>query len=186
MKIYFASSNISKFEEMQVLLPFKLHHLKLDTNEVQGTSEDIINHKIHRAKREEIVAGSALLVDDNCLALEGLHGFPGVYIKDFLNIGFDNIEDIVQKVGRNATACCYLGLYCNDKVKIFTGSVNGKIVPRRAGRCFGFDSIFLPDGKDKTFSEMGEEEKNKISHRGMASKAMVDYLRSGNLLCVFE
>ncbi|ELQ74486.1 Inosine triphosphate pyrophosphatase [Trachipleistophora hominis] len=185
MKIYFVTSSLSKFEEMRTLLPINIYHLKLKIDEVQGTSEDIINYKINFAKRKGGLDEVALLVDDTCLALDGLHGFPGVYVKDFLKIGTDNIEDIVQKVGRNATASCHLALYCNNKVKTFSGHVKGQIVPHRGGRQFGFDSIFQVDG-NKTFSEMTMDEKNQVSHRGMACKAMVEYLKTGNLLCVFD
>lgn len=185
MKIYFATSNRHKYEEICAFLPFKLHQLDIEITEIQGKYTEIITSKLHRAAREHDLNGDAMLVDDTSLSLHGLYGFPGMYTKDFLKIGYKNIENIVQKVGRDAVVSCYLGLLQNNEIKIFHGAVEGKIVPERPGRAFGFDSIFLFNDT-KTFSEMTLEEKNSISHRGRACMALTEYLRTMNLIDKFE
>ena len=75
--------------------------------------------------------------------------------------------------------CTYEVKDSNGKVTTFDGIVNGSITKeKRGGEGFGYDPIFMPNGYDKTFAELGEDVKNSISHRARAIKKLVDFLQS--------
>lgn len=83
---------------------------------------------------------------------------------------FRTVIALIQKVG---------GLDCVQRVKLFSGIVNGEITRERSGaEGFGYDPIFRPDGYDKTFAELGNDIKNKISHRAKATTKLCAFLQS--------
>ena len=94
----------------------------------------------------------------------------------------NNIERVLHEMkeikNRNANFKTAISLIINDKYYLFKGIVNGKILRQRQGHFgFGYDSIFQPNGHEKSFAEMTLEEKNKISHRAIAIKELVSLLK---------
>jgi non-canonical purine NTP pyrophosphatase (RdgB/HAM1 family) len=93
-------------------------------------------------------------------------------------VGNDGLVKIADSFGNNkAAAKCIIGLSKDDGiVEFFEGSIEGKIVPPRGENGFGWDPIFQPDGWEKTFAEMTQEEKNQISMRKIAFQKLKEYL----------
>lgn len=122
--------------------------------------------------------------DDTGLEIEALNGRPGVYSARYAGEGC-NFEDNINKVlaemqnkeNRRARFRCVIALILDGKEVFFEGIVKGIIIPSKRGLAgFGYDPIFQPEGYTTTFAEMTLEEKNKISHRGIAVKKLVDFL----------
>ena len=87
-----------------------------------------------------------------------------------------NLEGAANRRARFRTV---IALILNDEWHLFEGIVEGRIVEAERGtEGFGYDPLFVPEGSDKTFAEMGPEEKNAVSHRGRAVRRLADYLHS--------
>jgi len=122
--------------------------------------------------------------DDTGLEVEILKGAPGVYSARYA--GEDcNSENNIQKLlleldgetNRNACFKTVVALILDGNEYLFNGRINGKILAEKHGSDgFGYDSIFLPDGYDQSFAQMGMDFKNKISHRALAMNSLSNYL----------
>lgn len=183
MSLYFITSNKNKLEEARACIDIQIHSLDLDILEIQGTKQEIAYDKLKKACKLNI--NKYVMIDDTSIEIKALNGFPGPYGKDFLKIGFDCIENLVSKIGRQTVASCIIGfgiLKDNGEFlyELFTGEVNGKIVLGKGGS--GFNNIFLPDGCDKVYGEMSIHEKSLISHRGIAIRKMKEYIKKNKIL----
>jgi non-canonical purine NTP pyrophosphatase (RdgB/HAM1 family) len=120
----------------------------------------------------------ALFCEDVSMQIEGFNGFPGPLVKFWNNSG--TAEERVKRVqlsGNNkAKIICTIGYFDGDEVHYFEGEVEGNIVMPRAKSDFGFDPIFEVRGIGKTFAEMSSDEKNQVSHRGLALKKLNNHL----------
>ena len=129
--------------------------------------------------------------DDTGLEIEALNGEPGVnsarYSGEHGNDAENrkkvlNLLNTVPEEKRKArfrTVICYV---VEGKVEYIEGICSGRIIEEERGtNGFGYDSIFVPDGFEKTFAEMTAEEKNKLSHRGKAVRNLVEFLRNVEL-----
>ena len=84
-----------------------------------------------------------------------------------------------NQANRKARFRTVIALILNGERHIFEGVITGTIAEDRLGFFgFGYDSVFVPDGYNKTFAQMSEDEKNRISHRGQAVAKLVDFLRN--------
>lgn len=141
-----------------------------------------------RAKAIAVVAatGIASLADDSGLEVDALEGRPGVHSARYGGPGLDDrgrLERLLRELeGRaepwTARFVC-LAACCLPDGRTFTarGTCEGRIVPvPRGDGGFGYDPIFVPEGLDRTCAELGREEKDRISHRGHAFRALVDAL----------
>ena len=121
------------------------------------------------------------MIDDSGLFVEALHGFPGVYSAHaFESLGCRGILRLMEEeVKRVAEFRCCAGYVDEESSKIVvTGKVRGTIIREERGTGgFGFDPIFVPDGHERTFAEMGLEEKNSVSHRGRAFTQLAEALK---------
>jgi XTP/dITP diphosphohydrolase len=124
--------------------------------------------------------------DDTGLEVEALDGAPGVYSARYAGEGCsfaDNVNKLLKAMdgqtnrkARFRTVICFIE---NGEKHYFEGIVNGTIVEKGSGNMgFGYDPIFVPDGYNISFAEMPLDEKNKISHRGLATQKLVEYLKS--------
>lgn len=115
------------------------------------------------------------------MELDCLNGFPGPFIKFFLE-KFPLMEIYKlcqQRDSFGATVICSYavsGGKFGAKVMTFEGRVKGRIVEPQGDSKFGFDPVFLADGADKTFGRMTKEEKNKLSHRGNAFRKFASFM----------
>ena len=119
-----------------------------------------------------------VMVDDSGLFIEALNGFPGPYSAYvFDNLGNRKILKLMEdETNRRAVFRCVIG-YCRpgEKALIFTGEVEGEIAKEIRGSAgFGYDPIFEMNGM--TFGEMGEDEKNRLSHRYRALVRFAEWL----------
>jgi len=177
--IKFVTGNRNKLNEIRLFFGenFEVNSVDIELPELQGDPEDIARKKAIQAAN---MVDGPVVVDDTCLCFNALKGLPGPYIKYFLEklkpeglykllAGFDD---------KTAYSLCTFA-YCQgpgQEVHIFQGRTSGKIVEPRGSRDFSWDPCFLPDGFDKTFAEMTPEQKNKISHRGIALGKLKEFL----------
>ena len=173
--IFFVSSNKNKYEEAKhITLKFglKLTFLKSRLQEIQSDNlEDIAKHKAMQAFS---ICSKPVIVEDDGLFIKSLNGFPGPYSSFvFDTIGNKGILRLVSKP-RDASFRSIIA-YCerNDDVHLFSADVKGTISKKEQGVKWGFDPIFIPSGKNKSYSELAE--KNQISHRYLALKKFANW-----------
>ncbi len=179
-KLFIVTGNQMKFKELSHTLEdfFDCEQKIFNEPEIQGTPEEIINHKAKRAY--EIFKGK-VLVDDVSLHFEELNGFPGPYIKDFLRC-FTPYEIGVKFINTRVKAICWLAICSGEEVLITEGKVEGIVVkPKDKDHVDRhFDWFFQADGTDKPMIDFSTEEKNKFSHRGNAIKSLLEILKKEN------
>ena len=191
-KLIIASNNQGKINEIKKVLndmPINVFSLKdigldIDVEEDGITFEENAKKKSEEIYKELIKRGESnfiVMSDDSGLEVEYLNGEPGVYSARYAgehgNDKKNNEKLLLNLKGvsydnRNARFVCELALI-NDKniYKSVTGTVNGYILEEERGRDgFGYDPLFLYEPFNKTFAELTIEEKNDISHRGIALK----------------
>ncbi len=190
MKIVLASSNIHKVQEINEIvrdfapdlsLEFILPPEGFNPIEDGETFEENSYIKAHSAWE---LGKTWTLADDSGLCIDALGGKPGIYSARYAETPKLRIERVLNELdgikNRKAHFSCAMTLL-NPKGETefkFQGICSGEIIKEARGvNGFGYDPIFLPEGYDKTIAELSEEEKNKISHRGNALRAVLDYLR---------
>ncbi|HNR78642.1 MAG TPA: RdgB/HAM1 family non-canonical purine NTP pyrophosphatase [Mesotoga infera] len=192
MRLYLVSGNHHKFKEIEQLLP-EGFDLDLITSIVPGKSvaEDAGTFYGNALKKIEAYRNSGvyLLSDDSGLVIDSLGGFPGVNSARFMEGASyrDKMQEILARMKgekkRTARFICAALFYdCSSGSLLGAeGSVEGRIAPGISGtEGFGYDPIFIPDGYDKTFGELGCEVKNRLSHRAIAFKKLF------SLVCLYN
>jgi len=159
----YSTTNKHKFREAEKVFE-DIRMRGVDTEEIQGSPQRIIRDKCLKAYK---VVEEPVVVDDVSFFIDDLGGFPGPYIKYFLQgLNAEEIGSVFE--GSSAVASCLLGYTDNgETVTVCKGSVEGSIVQFTEGE-FGFDPVFLPTGSKKTWGEMSTEEKSEKSHRAKA------------------
>jgi XTP/dITP diphosphohydrolase len=123
--------------------------------------------------------------------VDALDGAPGVYSARYAGEPADDkannrklLEELkdVPDEKRTARFVCCIALANGDDIKTFTGHVEGKIGWENRGESgFGYDPVFYPEGHDRTFAEMSDDEKNSMSHRGRALGKLQEYIKEKGL-----
>jgi XTP/dITP diphosphohydrolase len=188
MEIIFASNNINKIREINNILgsSFTLLSLK-DININEDIPEDELTlegNAMYKARYIFKATGRNVFADDTGLEVEALNGRPGVHSARFAGENKDsdaNIEKLLSllrnKVNRNAQFRTVIALILDQKEYLFEGIIKGRIISERRGcEGFGYDPVFIPQGKTLTFAEMGLDEKNMISHRARAFEKLKLFL----------
>ena len=129
--------------------------------------------------------GLDCFADDTGLEVEALNGAPGVFSARYAGDGHDseaNMQKLLQelegKENRKAQFRTAICLIINGEEYLFEGIVKGEIIgEKRGGAGFGYDPIFVPEGYDLTFAELGNDIKNTISHRARAVKKLCQFLK---------
>lgn len=130
--------------------------------------------------------GINCFADDTGLEVVALNGAPGVLSARYagepksdprnVSLLLSNLENETNREARFRTV---ITLIINGEEHQFEGKVSGVIIAdKRGNNGFGYDPVFKPDGHQNTFAEMTSEEKNRISHRGIAVRKLVDYLKA--------
>eukprot|EP00331_Platyophrya_macrostoma_P032742 CAMPEP_0176436200 /NCGR_PEP_ID=MMETSP0127-20121128/17814_1 /TAXON_ID=938130 /ORGANISM="Platyophrya macrostoma, Strain WH" /LENGTH=197 /DNA_ID=CAMNT_0017819449 /DNA_START=39 /DNA_END=632 /DNA_ORIENTATION=- len=177
-KLVFITGNAKKLEEFKSIIGdrFDVTAQKIDLPELQGTPEEVAREKVKYAFD---LAKTAVIVEDTSLCFNAYKGLPGVYIKWFLeSLGNDGLYKMLAGFDdKSAYAQCIFSYMAEGMTepKLFVGRTPGKIVEPRGPKNFGWDPNFQPDGFEQTYAEMDSETKNKISHRYLAVKNMIDY-----------
>lgn len=191
MKIVFATNNKHKLEEIKDILGKDFEIVSLA--EI-GCHEDIPETGLTleenaRQKSTYIVEhyNHNCFADDTGLEVDALNGEPGVHSARYAE-GTDhdseaNMRKLLSKMSnvkeRTARFRTVISLIINGVEHQFEGRVEGRIATEKHGtEGFGYDPIFIPEGYDKSFAELGEEVKNQISHRARAVKKLAEYLSS--------
>jgi XTP/dITP diphosphohydrolase len=188
MTLVFASNNEHKIKEINSLLgsSFKLlslHDINI-TEDIPEEEPSIEGNALSKARYVFKATGMDVFADDTGLEIDALNGLPGVHSARFAGENKDssaNIEKVLSMLGnsqnRSARFRTVIALIIDKKEYLFEGVVTGTIIrERRGGEGFGYDPIFMPDGKNQTFAEMGLTEKNTVSHRARAFEKLKTFL----------
>ena len=190
MRLIFATNNQNKIAEIKSavaagldIVTLKDAGIDIDIPEPHDTLEENAREKssvIHK------LAGENCFSEDSGLEVAGLNGAPGVRSARYAGDEADNkkniallLQNMTGQRERTAQFRTVISLILDEKEYQFTGICKGKIITSELGAGgFGYDSIFIPDGDDRTFAEMTMEEKNIYSHRKKAVMQLVDFLNN--------
>jgi len=181
MKIRFVTNNEQKLKEVQSLLTqAKVVATKLKIEEIQTDDvEKLVRDKLLKAFKK---VSRPVFVEHTGLYVSSLNNFPGGLTQIFWDkLEADRFSELLGKHNdTSAVAKTTIGYCDGKKIFFFHGEVIGKISPEPKGdRTFQWDCIFIPDGEDKTFAELGEK-KNDISMRRIAFDAFNKHLKEKN------
>lgn len=188
-RLVFATNNGHKLEEIRAILGNTVEILSLkDIGCHEDIPETAATLEGNAAQKAEFIYkryGLDCFADDTGLEVEALGGAPGVYSARYAGgEGHDSeanmrklLAELAGKDDRKAQFRTVICLIEAGEKHLFEGVVKGKIIEeKRGGSGFGYDPVFVPEGYAETFAEMGNEEKNKISHRARAVQALCAYL----------
>ncbi|UVP13474.1 non-canonical purine NTP diphosphatase [Bacteroides ovatus] len=190
-KLVFATNNAHKLEEVAAILGDQVELLSLND----------ISYQTDIPETAETLEGNALLkssyiyknyhldcfADDTGLEVEALNGAPGVYSARYAGgEGHDAqanmlklLHELDGKENRKAQFRTAISLILDGKEYLFEGVIKGEIIKEKRGDSgFGYDPVFMPEGYDRTFAELGNDIKNQISHRALAVQKLCEFLQS--------
>ena len=176
--VFFASSNVHKYEEAEKIL--SEFGIKLDfyqTNLVEIQDDSLSKIALQKALDAYRKCKEPVIVEDDGLFIDSLSGFPGQFSSYvFKTIGNNGILKLVED-NRGAKFRAVIA-YCdsNKKPKLFEYSISGKISKNLQGKGWGYDPIFIPEKQNKTYAELAE--KNKISHRYESLKKFANWFKN--------
>ena len=188
MKLVFATNNLNKLKEVQEMLWGTIEILSLEdincTDEVAETASTLQGNARLKADYITNKFGYNCFADDTGLEVESLEGRPGIYTARFAGepVNSENnmqklLTELKTKENRNAQFRTAICLNLNKKQFLFEGVCKGEILKEKQGiEGFGYDPIFKPNGFTKSFANMDSEDKNRISHRGIAIQKLIDFL----------
>ncbi len=189
MKIVFATHNPNKLKEVQQLLPSSITLVSLSdigcTEPIEETASTIEGNALLKANYVADTYQLSCFADDTGLEVDALDGAPGVYSARYAGpeaTAQSNITKLMHALdGQTHRAAQFktsIALRLNDKTYSFEGICKGSIGHQLKGTGgFGYDPVFTPEGYDETFAEMSAEQKNNISHRGIAIQKLVNFLQ---------
>lgn len=190
-KLVFATNNAHKLEEIRAILGDKVEILSLnDINchaDIPETADTLEGNAELKAAYIYTNYGLDCFADDTGLEVEALNGAPGIYSARYAGgEGHDSeanmkklLTEMAGKTNRNAQFRTAICLIEKGNKHLFEGIVKGRIIEAKRGNSgFGYDPVFIPEGYNETFAEMGNAEKNKISHRARAVAALCEYLQN--------
>ena len=183
-------NNDKKLEMMYALRNLKVKILSLDNfpeiGHIEESGSTLLENSLIKSREVHRLTGLPVIADDTGLEVEYLDGAPGVYSARYagINVSYqDNVRKLlsdlmgVEQKFRNAKFRTYIS-YCSLDGELWVdGSIEGEITEKPIGeKGFGYDSVFLVKETGLTFGQMDKEDKDKISHRGLALKKMVSIL----------
>jgi XTP/dITP diphosphohydrolase len=189
MKLVFATNNKNKIKEIKHLLDNSLEILSLEDigcfEDIPETADTIKGNAIQKAEYVYTNYGYNCFADDTGLEIEALNGEPGIYSARYAGEqknAEDNMNKVLEKLqgitNRKAQFKTVIALIIDGKQTCFEGIAKGEMTTEKSGsEGFGYDPIFKPKGFDITFSEMDLIQKNKISHRALAMKQLISFLK---------
>lgn len=192
--IHLATGNAHKVSEFQRLadasgLPVKIVAAGRMPAVVEDTGTFTGNaRKKAQALQALLPPGAWVLADDSGVCVDALNGAPGVESAYFAGpahdatANLDKLTDVMRDVPDGSRAarfvCVLLLLGPEGAEQVFEGRCEGVLAREPVGaKGFGYDPLFIPDGFDRTYAQLSDEEKNRISHRGLAWSALADWLR---------
>ena len=188
MKLVIASNNGHKLQEIRDIIGKKYELLSLSEigcfDDIPETGSTLEINALQKSSYIYSRYHLSCFADDTGLEVDALNGEPGVYSARYAGQGCsfdDNIDKLLDEMeGKTNRKACFKTVIClieNNKEFYFEGKCEGSILTERYGKGgFGYDPIFIPKGYGESFAEMSLEEKNKISHRGLAVNKLVKYI----------
>ena len=159
-----------------------------DLPEIEETGSTFAENSLIKARAVSTHTGLIAIADDSGLCVDALNGQPGIYSARWAGQGAtdeSNVDLVLEQIReveparRTAHFACAAALVLpSGEEYVVQGQVNGVLLTQRRGvGGFGYDPIFLPDGFDITTAEMTSEQKDAISHRGQAMRALVPVIQ---------
>lgn len=188
LDLIFATHNQNKVNEIKNYIPKNINLISLNDigykDEIKETGKSFHENALIKARHINNKFNMNCFSDDSGLEVDCLNGEPGVFSARYAGKPYDsekNIDFLLNKMKnskfRNANFKTCIVLIHGNNIKLFEGKVEGEILNKRKGiKGFGYDSIFIPKGFKNSFGELSMNQKNKISHRGIATKKLVNYL----------
>ncbi|MBR4590416.1 MAG: non-canonical purine NTP diphosphatase [Bacteroidaceae bacterium] len=191
--LVFATNNAHKLEEVRDIIGDRFEIKSLDDigchDDIPETADTLQGNALQKARYIKDKFGYDCFADDTGLICSALNGEPGVRSARYAN---DNnhehdseanmkllLKNLSDKNDRSAYFMTVIALIYQGQTYTFNGVVNGVISHEKHGDGgFGYDPIFVPEGYDKTFAELGNEIKNTISHRARAVAKLDEFLKS--------
>ena len=180
MAIKFITGNKTKLKEFQIgLAPYEIELQDIDLDEIQSLDpHEIIRHKLQEAFSHH---DGEFIVEDSSMYMDALGGkLPGPLIKWFFDdsFGIERLAELAMKLDNSKARAKTIIGYAKgpDDIRFFEGDVEGSIVPPRGSYHFGYDPIFVPDGQDRTLSEIKASGDFTQSPRGKAISQFKEYL----------
>lgn len=190
-QIVFATNNKHKLQEIREIVGDKLTISSLldigCTEDIPENEPTLEGNALAKARYVKEHYGYDCFADDTGLEVEALNGQPGVHSARYApGEGHDSqanmkllLENMKDKQNRSARFRTVIALIVDGKEQLVEGIVNGYITEQPSGsEGFGYDPVFVPEGFEKTFAMMTSEEKNNISHRGRATRKLLDILKN--------
>ena len=188
-KLVVATNNAHKLEEISAILGDEMELLSLKDigceADIPETADTLEGNA--RQKARYIYENYQLdcFADDTGLEVEALDGAPGVFSARYAGNGHDSeanmqklLRELEGKQNRKAQFRTVICLMMGGEEYLFEGIVKGEIIEEKRGSAgFGYDPIFVPEGFDKTFAELGNEVKNTVSHRALAVEKLCRFLK---------
>jgi len=195
MKFCFASHNKNKIRELNQMLSGLHEIVGLNeigvTEEIPETGETFSENSLIKAKYVFEKFHLPVFADDSGLEVGALNGEPGVFSARYAGPAKndeENIQLLLKNLGSNTNRVArfktVITLIEEDGTESqFSGTIEGAIIKEKRGaHGFGYDPIFIPNGHEKTFAELPSEIKNRISHRAVAVKKLIDHLKKATCL----
>jgi len=188
-KLLFATHNVHKLKEVSTMLKNFVNVLGLSElnfyENIPETTDTLQGNALQKAQFVKDKLGYDCFADDTGLEVDVLNGVPGVFSARYAGEPSNsekNIDKLLNALkdckNRTAHFKTVIALLQGTEIHYFDGIINGIITTERIGKSgFGYDSVFIPNGYNKTFAELSPEEKNAISHRGLAVKKLVEFLK---------
>jgi len=185
ISIVLATRNHNKIKEIKAILGPEIHYQTVGeflNIPIKETGRSLLDNSLAKAVFTFKVSGKPSLADDSGLFIEVLQGEPGIYSSRY---GQDDtqriarvLENLADKKNRKAAfKAVFVYYYAPNTYKVFEAECIGSITDQPRGlEGFGYDPIFIPKGYSKTFAELGEGIKNRISHRAKALAKFKKYL----------
>jgi XTP/dITP diphosphohydrolase len=190
MQICFATNNKHKLLEVVNAVQDKVRIVSLSelsvTDDLPETQNTFQGNALQKAQFVFDHYQIPCFADDSGLVVDALQGAPGVFSARYAGLqrnDQDNINLLLEKlkseIHRSARFVTVIALVGFGQPNFFEGSIEGEITTQRIGSGgFGYDPVFKPLGRNKTFAQMSLEEKNQLSHRAIAVRKLVDYLKT--------
>lgn len=188
-KLVFATNNVHKLEEVKEVVGDNFDILSLKDigcyEDIAEPGETLQENALIKARYVKEKYGYDCFGDDTGLEVEALNGAPGVYSARYAGGDHDakaNMKKLLKELdgitNRKAQFRSVIALILDGKEYLFEGKIEGVIIIEERGSAgFGYDPVFQPDGYTETFAQLGNEVKNNISHRALATKALCEFLK---------
>ncbi len=191
MKIILATKNEAKIREInRIFSDLDVEFIGMDNYPgIPKVIEDGKTYHENALKKAKAVYQDTkmpVVSEDSGLEVDALNSDPGIFSARFSGSNASDEENItklmhlIKNIPEEKRTAQFISVFClihNQKVRYFAGEVKGKIITESRGNSgFGYDPVFIPEGYNKTYAELGEDIKNRISHRANAMKKLKKYL----------